>query len=143
MPGQSPRILPTSARQAVASGRRRSRSLARRGSLPERAARRDSPERRGHLDVHVPTRADGADAVAALALGPGEVVTDAELAADERRVLLAEGEPAALAPQADDGERRCRAGEDDRLLERPQSPPHRAPPALPGPRPSRTASATM
>src|SRR6266702_3660081 len=38
MPGQSPRLLSNGARRAGASARRRSRSLARRGSLPERAA---------------------------------------------------------------------------------------------------------
>src|SRR5439155_10738360 len=46
-------------------------------------------------------------------------------AADERGLLLAEAEPAALAGLADDGEISCRAEEDDRLLEQLQSPPDR------------------
>src|SRR5437762_14236960 len=75
--------------------------------------------------MHVAPRTDGADAVAALALGPGEVMAEAELAADERGLLLAEAEPAALAGLADDGEISCRAQEDDRLLEQLQSPPDR------------------
>src|SRR2546426_468508 len=100
---------------------------------------RCSPERRSHLDVHVAPRADGADTVAALTFGPGEVVAEAELAADERGLLLAETEPAALAGLADDGEISCRAEEDDRLLEQLQSPPDRFTPPLPGPRTSRTA----
>ena len=75
--------------------------------------------------MHVAPRTDGADAVAALALGPGKVMAEAELAADERGPLLAEAEPAALAGLADDGEISCRAEEDDRLLEQLQSPPER------------------
>jgi hypothetical protein len=52
----------------------------------------------------------------AFALGPAEVVPDAELAAHERQRLVAEPESAPLASLADDGEIRGRAEEDDRLL---------------------------
>ena len=76
---------------------------------------------------------DGANAVSVLALRPPEVVADAELAADDRRLLLAEPEPAALARLAHDGEVACRAEEDDRLLVQSE------PTLPPGPRISRTA----
>src|SRR5204862_6451970 len=87
--------------------------------------RRRSPERRRHLHVHVAPGADGADAVAAPALRPAEIVADPELAAHERWLLLTEPEAAPLAGLADDGGISCRAEEDDRLLEPLQSPPDR------------------
>ena len=66
--------------------------------------------------MHVPAGADGADPMAATALGPADVVAVAELAAHERRLFFAEAEAAALAGLTDDGEVSCRAEEDDRLL---------------------------
>ena len=54
--------------------------------------------------MHVAPRTDGADAVATLTLGPGEVMAEAELAAHDRGLLFSEAEPAALAGLADDGE---------------------------------------
>jgi hypothetical protein len=67
--------------------------------------------------VHVAAGADGADPMPPRALGPADVVADAELPAHERRLLVSEPEPAFLAGLADDGEISCRAEEDDCLLE--------------------------
>ena len=90
--------------------------------------------------MHVAARAECADAVPTLALGPTEVVADAELAADERGLLLAEAQPAALAGLADDGEISCRAEEDDCLLEQLQVTSRSLTPPLPGLRTLRTVS---
>jgi hypothetical protein len=73
--------------------------------------------------MNVSAGADGPDPVTALALGPPEVMPDAELAADERQVLVAEPKTAPLAGLADDGEIRGRAKEDDGLLVHVNSPP--------------------
>ena len=54
--------------------------------------------------MHVPACSDGTDPVAARTLGPAEIVTVAEPAANERGLFLAKADTAALAGLADDGE---------------------------------------
>jgi hypothetical protein len=73
--------------------------------------------------VDVSAGPNGADPVAAWALGPAEVVGDPELAADDRRLFISEAEAAPFAGLADDGEISCRAEKDDCLLEQLGSPP--------------------
>ena len=90
--------------------------------------------------MHIAACTEGPDAVSTLALGPTEVVADAQLAADERGLLLAEAQPAALAGLADDGEISCRAEEDDRLLEQLQVTSRSLTSPLPGLRTLRTVS---
>src|SRR5205814_10665562 len=130
--------------QRLAVRRARPRHIGGAALLPQsRLRRRKSlPEGRSHLDVDVASRAEGADAMAPPALRPAEVVPDAELAADERRLFLAEPQTASLAGLADDGEISCRAEEDDRLLEQLSVTSRSFTPPPPGPRTSRTASGT-